>query len=67
MGEGLSRRELLKRGAIAGGALWATPIMHSVGMAQVDSEDTSPGVSAERHGRGSRMFWNPACPRLTHH
>jgi hypothetical protein len=42
LGGGLSRRELLKRGAIAGATLWATPIMHSVGMAQVDSEDTSP-------------------------
>jgi hypothetical protein len=42
VGDGLNRRELLKRGVIAGGALWATPIMHSVGMAQVDGEDTSP-------------------------
>lgn len=42
VGEGLSRRELLKRGAVVGGALWTAPAMHGVAMGQEDTQDTSP-------------------------
>ena len=33
--EGLSRRALITRSAVLGGAVWATPMMHTVASAQV--------------------------------
>jgi uncharacterized protein YfaP (DUF2135 family) len=42
--EGLSRRQLLKRGAIVGGGLlWATPAVQTIGMSRALAQVTSPG------------------------
>jgi hypothetical protein len=42
-GSGLTRREMLKRGAIFGGALvWATPVVQTVGMSRAYASHTSP-------------------------
>ncbi len=42
-GEGLSRREALKRGAVMGGALvWAVPVVQTVGMNAALAQEPSP-------------------------
>lgn len=42
----ISRRELLKRGAIVGGmALWATPVVQTVGMSAAYAQDVSPSCT----------------------
>lgn len=41
--QGISRRDLLKKGAILGGAVvWVTPIVQSVGMGRAFAQTTSP-------------------------
>lgn len=43
---GISRRELLKRGAIVGGVtVWMTPVVQTVGMGAAYAQDVSPGCS----------------------
>ena len=40
---GITRRELLKRGAVLGGALvWATPVVQTIGMRAAFAQSTSP-------------------------
>lgn len=42
----ISRRELLKRGAIVGGVtIWVTPIVQAVGMGAAYAQDVSPGCT----------------------
>ena len=42
-GQGISRRDLLKRGAALGGAVvWATPVVQTLGMGRAFAQDTSP-------------------------
>lgn len=42
----ITRRELLKRGALAGGAvLWVTPVVQVVGMGRAYAKDVSPNCS----------------------
>ena len=41
--QGITRRDLLKRGAVLGGAVvWVTPIVQSVGMGRAFAQATSP-------------------------
>jgi hypothetical protein len=43
---GITRRDLLKRGALVGGAvLWATPVVQVVGMGRAYAKDVSPNCS----------------------
>ncbi|HVR33107.1 MAG TPA: hypothetical protein VMS74_10430 [Acidimicrobiia bacterium] len=43
---GLTRREMLKRGAIFGGAvIWATPVVQTVGMNRALAQEASPGCT----------------------
>ncbi len=39
---GLSRRDILKRGAIGGGAMWAAPVVQKVRLSQSVAQGTSP-------------------------
>lgn len=46
-GSGLTRREAIKKGAIVGGtALWAAPLVQSVGMSSAGAQTPSPGGGA---------------------
>ncbi len=41
--QGITRRDLLKKGAVLGGAVvWVTPIVQSVGMGRAFAQATSP-------------------------
>ena len=43
--QGISRRDLLKRGAALGGAVvWMTPLVQTVGMGPAFAETVSPGI-----------------------
>jgi hypothetical protein len=43
---GITRRDLLKRGALVGGAvLWATPVVQVVGMGRAYAKDVSPNCT----------------------
>jgi hypothetical protein len=43
---GLTRREILKRGAVFGGALvWATPVVQTVGMRAASAQEASPACN----------------------
>ncbi|HDL48403.1 MAG TPA: hypothetical protein ENH33_00370 [Actinobacteria bacterium] len=43
--QGLTRRQMLKRGAVFGGALvWAVPVVQTIGMTPALAETTSPPV-----------------------
>jgi hypothetical protein len=44
---GLTRREILKRGALFGGAvLWTTPVIQTIGMSRAAAQVASPGCYA---------------------
>lgn len=41
---GLTRREVLKKGALLGGALvWATPVVQAIGIQPAHAQEVSPG------------------------
>jgi LPXTG-motif cell wall-anchored protein len=48
----LSRRAMLRRGAVLGGALvWAVPVVQSVSPAALAATDGSPAVKPTKHGQ----------------
>ncbi|MDQ3681081.1 MAG: hypothetical protein M3378_11195 [Actinomycetota bacterium] len=52
--DGLSRREALKKGAIAGGAvIWAAPVIQSVGMSPAGAQQPSPAPACVCTGTAS--------------
>ena len=54
--DGLTRREALKRGAvIAGGLVWATPVVQAVGMSRAYANDTSPVPKSCCEGSGVKL------------
>ena len=56
-GSGITRRELLKRGAVVGVAtLWVTPIVQTVGMGRAAAAVTSPVCSIYC------IVWQPSLP-----
>ncbi len=56
--EGITRRDLLKKGAVLGGAVvWVTPIVQSVGMGRAFAQTTSPCMPPI-----SYIAMNVSCP-----
>jgi hypothetical protein len=45
-GGGLSRREILKRGAIAGSVFWAVPVIQTIAAPSAHAQGSPPGVGA---------------------
>lgn len=51
---GITRRELLQRGAKIGGAVWAIPVVQAVGMSPAEARGYGPSPGGRRSSsRGS--------------
>lgn len=60
--EGLSRRDMLKRGAVIGGLVWTVPAIQAVTMSSASAAEPSTGVGPHK---GHRPRPKPSTPPST--
>jgi hypothetical protein len=63
-GQGLTRREMLRKGVITGGAAlaWAAPVVTTVGLNRAMAAETSPTTTTTAVGGLSYIAINFTCP-----